>query len=268
MERIDAHTHIGLPSFIVREIPAWKLAKPAFQDRMSQTAAELVESLGRTGIDRAVVFPFPLAEADPGAANGYVLDAWKAAPDRIIPFALVDDEPLRRAEAGFRGFKQHFLLEPERFDLGRVYREIASTRMPLVAHFPTREIVSCARAVLEAAPDIRLIIAHMGRCEPFTGKCVLENVAALADLPNVCFETSTVRDEAVFREAIAMVGAARICFGSDLPFGSALGGNPQRAEMEALERALDGTGACGAGGSEDDRRLVFGGTIRRLIGEV
>lgn len=257
MRIIDAHTHIGLTDFIVRPIPAEKLKKPAFQDRMSQTRDELLASLDLNGFEKAVVFPFPLAEADAELANAYVLDAWKNHRDRIIPFALVDDEPLKWAGLGFRGFKQHFLLEPERFDSGRIYAEIASTGLPLMAHFPTYQIVENAERILAAAPGITLIIAHMGRCGPFTGKCVMENVAALAKYPNVHFETSTVRDVQVFRAALDALGASRICFGSDLPFGSKIGPNPQGDELEILLEAVT---------RDEDREQIFGGTILGLTG--
>lgn len=255
---IDAHTHIGLTEFIVRPISPEKLLKPAFQDKMSQTTDEFLKSLRLNGVDKAVVFPFPLAEADAEKANSYVLEAWKSHRDRIIPFALVDDEPLKWAGLGFRGFKQHFLLEPERFDSKRIYREIAATGLPLMAHFPTRAIVENAERILALSPNINLIIAHMGRCEPFTGKCVMENIAALKKYHNVYFETSTVRDVPTFRAALAELGASRLCFGSDIPFGSKKGPNPQGDELEILLQAVTG---------EEDRAQVFARTILDLVGE-
>lgn len=259
MRILDAHTHLGLAEFVVRPIPPEKLLKPAFQDKMTETKVELLESLDRNGVEKAVVFPFPLAEADAALANGYVLDAWRGHPDRIIPFALVDDEPLKWAALGFRGFKQHFLLEPERFEATRIYREIASTGMPLVAHFPTFKIVESAQTILDIAPDITLIIAHMGRCKPNTGDCVMDTVARLKDHPNVYFETSTVRDIPTFEAALDTLGPARLCFGSDIPFGSKLGPNPQGEELALLLSAVKDTEA---------RKMVFSGTILSLLGEV
>lgn len=258
MRLIDAHTHIGLAEFVVRPISPEKLKKPAFQDKTTQTAEELLESMDRNGVEKAVVFPFPLAEADEVKANSYVFEAWKSHKDRIIPFALVDDRPLAWAKAGFKGFKQHFLLEPERFDSKRIYREIASTGLPLMAHFPTREIVESAERILAFAPDIKLIIAHMGRCGPYTGNCVMENIARLKKRENVFFETSTIRDLPTFKAALAELGASRICFGSDIPFGSKMGPNPQGDELSLLLQAVTG---------EADRERVFSGTILGLVGE-
>jgi len=256
---IDAHTHIGLTEFIVRPLSPEKLLKPAFQDKMSQTCDEFLGSLRLNGVEKAVVFPFPLAEADADKANSYVLNAWESHKDRIIPFALLDNDPLKWVALGFRGFKQHFLLEPERFDSKRIYREIAATGMPLMAHFPTRAIVEHAERILAVAPDIKLIIAHIGRCEPFTGKCVMENIAGLKKYGNVYFETSTVRDIPTFRAVLAEVGASRLCFGSDIPFGSKKGPNPQGDELEILLQAVS---------DEKDRVQVFSGTILKLVGEV
>lgn len=258
MRIIDAHTHIGLAEFVVRPISPEKLLKPAFQDKMTQTEDELLLSLDLNGVEKAVVFPFPLAEADAERANFYVLDAWKKRMDRIIPFALVDDEPLKWASLGFRGFKQHFLLEPERFDAKRIYREIASTGLPLMAHFPTYKIVENTEMILAIAPNIKLIIAHMGRCGPYTGKCVMENIARLKNHENVYFETSTVRDLPTFRAALDQLGPSRLCFGSDIPFGSKIGPNPQGEELELLLRVVEG---------EEDRAQVFSGTILKLAGE-
>jgi predicted TIM-barrel fold metal-dependent hydrolase len=205
-----------------------------------------------------VVFPFPLAEVDPDLANGYVMQAWRRYPDRIIPFALLDDRPEHWIDQGFRGFKQHFLLEPERFRLERIYPVIADAGLPLMAHFPTFRIVECALQVLGHAPGIKLIIAHFGRCKPDTGDCVAENIDKLCAFPQVFFESSTVKDACVLAAAIGRVGVDRVCFGSDLPFGSKHSDNPQAVELEVIRTAMgNGTGL--------DR--ILSGTILELVGE-
>lgn len=255
---VDAHTHLGLAEFIVKPIPAEKLAKPAFQDKTTQRVEELLSSMDRNSVSRAVVFPFPLAEADADLANGYVLEAWKRYPDRIIPFALLDEKPEYWIDKGFRGFKQHFLLEPERFDLSKAYPAIAASGKPLMAHFPTYKIVESAEAILSQAPDIKLIIAHFGRCKPNTGACVTENLEALKKYPNVYFESSTVMDSEVLAGALEIVGPERICFGSDLPFGSKESPNPQGVEIEVIKKAFKG---------EKNQKQIFSKTILKLLGE-
>ncbi|PKL08431.1 MAG: hypothetical protein CVV51_08970 [Spirochaetae bacterium HGW-Spirochaetae-7] len=237
MPVIDAHTHLGLESFVVRPISEEKKKKPAFRDRMENTVAALIAVLDRNGVDAAVAFPFPLAEVDAVQANDYVLSACRTHPGRIIPFALVGDDVADWITRGARGFKQHFLLEPERFDLGRIYPAIAEAGLPLIAHLPTRAIVPGAEAILKLAPRINLIIAHMGRCEPNTGLCVEENLRALVRRENIYFEISTVRDAAVFRRAVDLVGANRILFGSDFPFNSHLDGDPLATELRIMRES-------------------------------
>lgn len=258
MRIVDAHTHLGLREFIVRPISEEKLKKPSFQDKTTQTIEELIASMDRNDVERAVVFPFPLAEVDPELANGYVMQAWSRYPGRIIPFALLDDRPEYWIDQGFRGFKQHFLLEPERFQLGRVYPVIAAAGLPLMAHFPTFRIVECALEVLGHAPDIKLIIAHFGRCKPDTGDCVAGNIDRLCAYPHVFFESSTVKDASVLAAAIRRVGVDRVCFGSDLPFGSKDSDNPQAVELEVIRAVV---------GNEPGLDRVLSGTILGLVGE-
>jgi len=255
MRLVDAHCHLGLESFVVRPIPAEKRARPAFKDRMEQDPASLVAAMDRNGVETAVAFPFPLAEIDEVAANRYVLEAAKEYPGRIIPFALLGPEVERWIEAGARGFKQHFLLEVERFELEDIYPRIEASGLPLIAHLPTRAIVSGAEAILRIAPGIRLIIAHMGRCVPNTSECVEENLEGLAGYPNVFFESSTVRDPAAFRRAVALLGAGRLCYGSDMPFFSHLEGDPMASELAAMR---------GAGLGAAEAEAVMGGNILRL----
>jgi len=217
---IDGHTHLGLESFIVDEIPKWKLKKPAFQVKMENTPEALLASMDRSGITRSAVFPFPLEEVDSIQANTYVLDNCRQHPERFIPFSLLDDEPERWIELGTNGFKQHFLLAPERFNAIEVYRPIERSGLPLVAHFSTGKALDEARTILDIAPDLTLIIAHMGRQVPNTGAGVLELAAALKDEPRVYLETSTVDDADIIKKAADIIGADRIIFGSDFPFNS------------------------------------------------
>ena len=193
---IDGHTHLGLESFIVKKIPDWKLKKPAFQVKMENKVETLIDGMDKSGVDKSVVFPFPLEEIDSVAANEYVLNGALEYPSRIIPFALVDHEPERWINLGARGFKQHFLLAPERFNSSE------------------------AMAILNIAPNLKLIIAHMGRQVPNTGEGVLKLASELRDKPNVYFETSTVYDPDVIGAVVDIVGDGRVIFGSDFPFNS------------------------------------------------
>ncbi len=256
---IDGHTHLGLESFIVDEIPEWKLKKPAFQVRMENTAEVLLASMDRSNITKSVVFPFPLEEVDSIQANSYVLDNCRRYPGRFIPFSLLDDEPDRWIEQGTRGFKQHFLLAPERFNAIEVYRIIERSGLPLVAHFSTGRALEEARAILDIAPELTLIVAHMGRQVPNTGEGVLELAEALKNEPRVYLETSTVDDADTIGKAADIVGFDRIIFGSDFPFNSDTWEESTLHELDTIFRSFE---------DEKVREKILYGNIQSLIGGV
>ena len=255
---IDGHTHLGLESFIVDEIPAWKLKKPAFQVKMENTPEALIASMEKSGISMSVAFPFPLEEVDSVQANTYVLDQSRLNPERFIPFSLLDSEPERWIEQGTKGFKQHFLLAPDRFDPLNVYRAIERSKCPLIAHFTTGKALDEARNILEIAPELILIIAHMGRQIPNTGNGVLELVQALKDESRVFFETSTVDEADVMQKAADIIGSDRIIFGSDFPFNSDIREDSSKHEINTIHLAFN---------NEEDREKILTGNIQSLIKE-
>lgn len=238
---IDAHTHLGLERFIVKPISAEKRAKPAFKDKIEATVEMLIARMDANGVTRSVAFPHPLEEVDADAANRYVMDAHRAHPDRIIPFALIGDNVEYWLAQGAKGFKQHEILQaPERFDLPRAYRTMADANAPLIIHARSPRpgmVVDTVRNILQSAPSLRVIIAHMGRHTPNTSEHVLGNLEAFRTDTNVYFESSTVRDPEIFRRAIDLVGEDRLLFGTDFPFNSYLDADPTSVEIRLMERA-------------------------------
>ncbi len=259
---VDAHTHLGLEHFIVKPIPEDKRKRPAFRDPMEHRLEALLARMDANGVARAVVFPMPLEEVDAVQANRYVLDAYHAYPDRLIPFALVGEDVSEWVEQGAQGFKEQDILQnPERFDLPRAYRAIAAAHVPIVIHARSRTLTEVAdkiKTVLSAAPDLRIIVAHLGRHTPNTGEHVESNLLALRDEPDVYFDTSTVRDPAVFKRAVETVGEERVLFGSDLPFNSYLGGDPLAAEIDCIKRA---------GLDPRVEQKIFGENLLRCLGK-
>lgn len=239
---IDAHTHLGLESFVVRPISEEKRKRPAFRDSMENRLERLIAQMDANGVAQAVAFPFPLEEIDAARANTYVLEAHRAFPDRIVPFALVGDDVEQWLEHGARGFKQHAILQnPDRFDLRRAYRAMAEADVPLIIHARWHPegpgVADQIRTILEAAPTLRVIVAHMGRRTPNTGEGVRETLHHLRDEPGVYAETSTVRDPRAVECAVELLGEDRVMFGSDFPFNSYLDADPLAVELDVLARA-------------------------------
>jgi predicted TIM-barrel fold metal-dependent hydrolase len=238
---IDAHTHIGLQSFIVKPISEEKLKRPAFRDPMENSLTKLIAHMDANQVARAVAFAYPLEEVDATLANEYVLNAHRLYPARIIPFALVGDDVETWVARGAWGFKEQDILQaPERFDLPRAYRAIADSGLPLLIHLRSRTPMAVAdrvKEILRDAPTLRVIVAHMGRNTPNTREHVEENMLALREYANVWFETSTVRDPGMIARAVDIVGEDRVIFGSDFPFNSYQDADPLAKEIETIARA-------------------------------
>ncbi|MCA9888144.1 MAG: amidohydrolase [Anaerolineae bacterium] len=241
MPVIDSHVHIGLESFFSEPISEERRSRPAFQDRMENSAASQIDVMNANEVDRAIVFGFPLKEIDRVQANDYVLDAYHAYPDRMIPFGLVGDDTESWLLKGMMGFKQqNILYAPERFDLIHAYQTMAEAGVPMLIHFRASEGYSVpeqAKAILKQVPNLKLMVAHMGRNTPNTSMRVEEALLGLADEPNVIFDTSTVRDPAIISRAIEIIGEKRLVFGSDYPFNSYMGGDPLADELNIIQQS-------------------------------
>lgn len=260
MPIIDCHVHIGLETFLAEPIPPEKLARPAFQDRMANSVANQLARMDANGVDTAIVFGFPLKEVDRVIANEYVLDAARQYPDRFIPFMLVGDDTEHWLARGAAGFKQqNILYAPERFDLMSAYATMAEAGAPMLIHFRAGagyDVTEQATAILRRVPTLKLIVAHMGRNTPNSADQVDKALRGLADYPNVIFETSTVRDPRAIEDAVRVVGAARVIFGSDYPFNSFQDADPLAHELDVIRQADL---------SDDARQEIFADNIQHIM---
>lgn len=257
---IDSHVHIGLETMLARPIPPEKLARPAFRDRMANSVENQLAQMDAHSVDTAVVFGFPLEEVDRVAANEYVLDAARRYPGRFIPFMLVGDDTEDWLARGAKGFKQqNILYAPERFDLMRAYATMAEARVPMLIHFRAAQgydVAEQARAILARVPTLKLIVAHMGRNTPNSADQVERAVRGLADFTNVVFETSTVRDPTAVEQAVQLVGAERVIFGSDYPFNSYQDADPLALELDVIRQAAL---------SDEARQKILSGNMQRIL---
>ena len=67
----------------------------------------------------------------------------------------------------------------------RAYHRIAAAGVPLIIHarsLTPQHITDKIKEILGLAPDLRVIVAHMGRHTPNTGEHVEANLVGLADL--------------------------------------------------------------------------------------
>lgn len=152
----------------------------------------------------------------------------------LIPFASVDPRDPKRVEklksyvqSGCRGLKLHPIIQdfhPESRECLEIVEEFSQYHLPILFHsgrtayyVPESESESFAHLenytkVLASFPKTKFILGHMGM---FEAQKAIEMAQVLE---NVYLETS-LQPIRMVRRAVEKVGADRILFGSDWPFG-------------------------------------------------
>ena len=268
LERVVQKTGIELPSADV-----------------AQHTHRWLEELDRHGVEKMAAFASLPEEA------AAVAEAARLAPDRLVPFSLVNpmapDAPAKVerliSELGFRGVlmfpaMHHYSIDgPE---ARAVFEVLEQHKAPAYVHcgllvVKLRDILGLPRvqdiqyanplALIPAAnahPSIPFIIPHFG------AGLFREALLAGAQCENIHVDTSSTNSwrktqpgnpdlSTVFERALEVFGPERVIFGTDsnvFPAG-------WRAERLAEQR--EAVGALGL--SEADSELIFGGNAARLI---
>ena len=207
----DAHTHLGTARHSGRRF----------------TASRMLAWMDASGIDRALVIPFPVVE-DYRAAHDEIGAAVRAWPDRLAgaaclpPWQLSErefrDEVRRTVERfGFRALK----LQPQYHGLNPIsprsdffFETALELGLTLVCHtgagapfaLPSLFILPARRF-----PELRIVLAHSGG-----GIYSAEAIVAASVCPNIYLELSTLLPHQV-AEVLAHIPAGRTMIGSDLP---------------------------------------------------
>ncbi|HLX20941.1 MAG TPA: amidohydrolase family protein [Gaiellaceae bacterium] len=208
VEIFDAHTHLG------HDI-----------DGMVGRYEELEAMLDRFGISGCFVFCLDEPDRHPGfrAGNDRTLAFAERSQGRMIPFVRLDlsEEPIEEAERcldlGARGIKLHpraqkFLLDDER--LTPVFAVAHERRVPILIHggrgLPP--IADHLHRLVEAYPDVQLIIAHLGIAD-------LSGLAGrFAGKAGVFFDTSVWSPIDVLT-FFHLVPPEQVLFATDYPYG-------------------------------------------------
>jgi hypothetical protein len=242
-EVLDAHTHLGDDEDGSSLRPDGLLAH---LDVVSPTA-------------RAVTFPLHDPDRNPGyrRPNDRVLDWARDSGGRIIPYCRLDpsDDPVAEAERclarGARGIKLHPRAQAFLFDrpeMDAIFDVARDAGVPILVHAGRgmAPMDSLADIALRH-PEVPLVLAH--------GAIAGQGMFAerLAGHPAVLYDTSCFSTIDVV-ELFARVPAERIVFASDVPYGRPANGLFQALRVAAL-----------AGLDEDDRRLLAGGTMARVL---
>ena len=220
---IDIHTHI-YPVALARR--AMEVTGHENDDFKKLPIREnLLARMREAGVDLSVNLPVVSKPQNQGEVNRF---AKESARKNIIPFgglhpdcANVIEELEKLKDMEMAGIKFHppfqkVNLEDPKY--GEMWRKINELGFPVLIHMGTARIVrpydlypSGIRKILKSAPDIPIIMAHMGSF------CMMKNPDEdLENLPENVFIDTAME----FEEIIRRFGTNRVLYGSDFPYGT------------------------------------------------
>jgi len=259
---LDFHAHTWLSAHW-RDV-AWETdaAGGKYMVTIADYGIEALQADGHTIFpDRpyhAVCFGYPTPVADVRKTNDYSADAGKQ-PSRF-PLLLagrglepIEEMERRIREQGFFGYK---VLLPWLGDdygsvtiedmLGEAEMELANRlRLVVLLHVPRSRrladpvVKDGVRKYALDYPDAQFVLAHCGRC--YLPDEMAEAIGAIADLPNVCLDTSMVMDPTALQIALEHIDSARLLFATDFPV-AAMRGRRVYAADHWVDLVLDGFG--------------------------
>lgn len=213
MKIIDSHVHLGLQELCVSP-------KSDMHFDLCNSAENTISLMDRHQIEQAVILPVPHTLFDVKRSNEYIFRAYCRYPTRFIPFCRIDNELEQNLVKGFQGVKLHLLYEGvELKHLKKEFQIIEDAGVPLILHALFKNKVTQVKQILKIAPNMIIILAHMGRGHLYTGEQVIQNAIGLKAYPNVFMDTSTVGDMHSIINVCDILGYDRVLYGSDYPFG-------------------------------------------------
>jgi predicted TIM-barrel fold metal-dependent hydrolase len=219
MKVIDIHTH------------------PIFESNDSRDYVDRIVAFGRRfGYERMVALGDVLrygnhpTEQQIRTINDWTMRVIDWYPDVFIGFCylnpLLGAAAVRREmkrciqEHGFRGVKLEICNNATHPAMAPVMEEAIQLNVPVLQHsadmtkLKAREFHSDPADTAELGrryPDARIIMAHLTACD-------VRGVLEIADVPNVCVDTSAYLPFSGLVElAVEKLGADRVVYGSDLP---------------------------------------------------
>lgn len=240
---IDAHTHVADPGLrrepLTEEMRRQYWVNEVFEPTDGPTARRCYETVFHGRLDRCVAFGIPDLAFDLDGGNDYVIAqnqtlGWQSlvllnprwSPERVATelqrptviglkpyYALLGHDPLTRDAhlgASIFEFLPHPLLE-----VADQYRAWITLHVPKAARLGHPDNLREVRELRQRYPRITLVIAHLGRC--YTEPHAREALPALAEDPELYFDTSAVLNPASHRVALECLGPRRLVYGSDCP---------------------------------------------------
>lgn len=237
-----------------------------------RSAERLLADLDAAGIDAAVAVQPRVYGYD----HTYLSEVLRGHAARIAGIGLVDpDDPhapaamAALARSGFSGIRLIGLAGTRNAlaasYVGPVLTKAAELGMPVSLLVDAQRFAEVG-ALATRYPDTTLIVDHLGLCSAATPVTTIDELLALAALPNVFPRLSALADLSgtgyPFNDLIPLIravyrafGGKRLLWGTDYPH--ALASGPYRLSLDAV-RAMDFIAAS-------DLPAILGGTAARLF---
>ena len=239
-EVIDAHAHIG----------------PWFNFRIPHPYADgMLRTMDHAGVHVAWITADASIGPDFRLGNALVAEAVEAHPERFRGYVTVNphypeeslEELARRYDAGWRLIKFHTGTHDHPAD-GPGYRRIWEFAQERGLHVLSHSFPSPERLAALAAeyPDVSILVGHAAS----SAAAAPAYCAVCREHPNVFLDLcGSTLWRGLLERMVALAGAERVLFGSDIPFVDPRG----QLGRVAFARLPD-----------EDLRAVFGGNARRI----
>jgi len=225
------------------------------------SADSIVELMDDVGIARSIVFAMKTTtvrsiEMAAGAVEKY--------PDRLIPFlyglpsyeiALLPVVEQAVTQKGFRGIKLHvgectlaeYVIDP--------LLRLAGT-FPIPCLVDVAGNAAVATRLAKTFPQTPFWFAHLGRYNSTDAAMTDQFIRLAEEYDNVWLDLSAVGLPAKIGEAVGRVGARRLVWGTDGPYKNPTAPEYARAQLDNVRKLEI---------SDEDKRLILGGNVARLL---
>ena len=251
---IDSHVHVGDATLVEKYVTTSEYRNrirlyAALDSECVATQEEYLE-----GCNKYFGIPIVLKEIDVHSANEY-LEEFVGNHEACIPVFLVGDDVQMYSRNDAWILKEHFLHH--KADKWRErkssYAYLNERGGYLLIHSSDSVRIDYVSMLREYYPNMKIIIAHMGR-NVYEDTIFSESVIdAFADDENVFFDISTIKNPQILLYACQMIGVERILFGSDFPYEY-----KKDWKREEIFATLEQTGLC----KEDMTKILYSNALR------
>lgn len=224
---IDAHIHIGERDWCKKIIETseykdlYRIYSCIDPEVVSETSDFLKD------VDKYFAIPLFFCESNIEKTNAYLLskvkDDKKAVPILLVP----NNDHLKELllNLKYNILKEHFTLHNPDSYLGRAdaYDYLSGENGYLLLHTFTKDIISHVKKLRENFPNMKIIIAHLGRDPKQSFDFTTNVINTFYNDQYVYTDISTITNPELIEYAVKKYGSSRVLYGSDFPFSTEIG---------------------------------------------